>query len=45
VEQLEEIRVQKLKEIENLGGTPYPTFYKYTHTLCGEAFDSADYRL
>jgi len=32
VEPLEEVRVQKLKDIENLGLTPYPTFYRYTHT-------------
>jgi lysyl-tRNA synthetase class 2 len=33
VEPLEEIRVQKLKDIESLGFNPYPTFYRYTHTV------------
>jgi lysyl-tRNA synthetase class 2 len=32
---LEQIRVQKLKEIESLGYDPYPTFYRNTHTLAG----------
>ena len=30
---LEQIRVQKLKEIQDLGYDPYPTFYRNTHTL------------
>jgi lysyl-tRNA synthetase, class II len=33
VEPLEEIRVQKLKDIESLGFNTYPTFYRYTHTV------------
>lgn len=33
MEPLEEIRVQKLKDIESLGYNPYPTFYRYTHTV------------
>jgi lysyl-tRNA synthetase class 2 len=33
VEPLEEIRVQKLKDIESLGFNPYPTFFRYTHTV------------
>src|SRR2546429_608945 len=30
---LEQVRVQKLKQIEELGYDPYPTFYRSTHTL------------
>jgi lysyl-tRNA synthetase class 2 len=30
---VEDVRVQKLKEIESLGVNPYPTFYRYTHTV------------
>ena len=30
---LEQVRVQKLKQIEEIGYDPYPTFYQYTHTL------------
>jgi len=30
---LEQIRIQKLKEIQELGCDPYPTFYRHTHTL------------
>ena len=33
MEPLEEIRVQKLKDIESLGFNPYPTFFRYTHTV------------
>jgi lysyl-tRNA synthetase class 2 len=33
VEPLEEIRVQKLRDIESLGYNPYPTFYRYTHSV------------
>src|SRR5215471_2220004 len=36
MDSLEQIRVQKLKEIHELGYDPYPTFYRTTHTL-GEA--------
>jgi lysyl-tRNA synthetase class 2 len=32
---LEQIRIQKLKEIQELGYEPYPTFYRNTHTLAG----------
>ena len=30
---LEQVRIQKLKQIEEIGYDPYPTFYQYTHTL------------
>src|SRR5215470_13108667 len=30
---LEQVRIQKLKQIEELGYDPYPTFYRNTHTL------------
>jgi len=30
---LEQVRIQKLKQIQELGYDPYPTFYQYTHTL------------
>ena len=30
---MEDVRVQKLKEIESLGINPYPTFFRYTHTV------------
>jgi lysyl-tRNA synthetase class 2 len=33
MEQLETIRVQKLKQIQELGLDPYPTHYRYTHTV------------
>src|ERR1051325_5310632 len=33
MEQLEAIRVQKLKQIEELGLDAYPTHYRYTHTV------------
>jgi lysyl-tRNA synthetase class 2 len=33
MEPLEQIRIQKLKDIEELGYDPYPTFYRNTHTL------------
>src|SRR5437867_2360082 len=33
MEQLEAIRVQKLEQIKQLGYDPYPTYYRYTHTL------------
>jgi lysyl-tRNA synthetase, class II len=33
MEQLEQIRVQKLKEIRELGYDPYPNTYRYTHTI------------
>jgi lysyl-tRNA synthetase, class II len=35
VESLEQIRIQKLQQIEALGFDPYPTYYRYTHTLAG----------
>ena len=34
---LEQVRIQKLKQIEELGYDPYPTFYQNTHTLAGAA--------
>jgi len=33
VEPLEQIRIQKLQQIKDLGVDPYPTCYRYTHTL------------
>src|SRR2546430_2499817 len=33
MEPLEQIRIQKLKQIQELGYDPYPTFYRNTHTL------------
>src|SRR5580700_12156681 len=33
MEPLEQIRIQKLKGIQDLGYDPYPTFYRNTHTL------------
>lgn len=33
MEQFEEIRVQKLKQIQELGFDPYPTHYRYSHTV------------
>lgn len=30
---LEQVRIQKLKQIQELGYDPYPTFYQNTHTL------------
>src|SRR5215469_5114146 len=34
---LEQVRIQKLKQIEELGYDPYPTFYQNTHTLADVA--------
>src|SRR5215475_4732772 len=33
MDSLEQIRIQKLKEIHELGYDPYPTFYRTTQTL------------
>jgi len=33
VEPLEQIRIQKLQQIKDLGVDPYPTYYRYTHAL------------
>ncbi len=33
MDSFEQIRIQKLKEIQELGYDPYPTFYRYTDTL------------
>ena len=33
MEQLEQVRVQKLKQIQELGYEPYPNTYRYTHTI------------
>ena len=33
MEPLEQVRLEKLKKIEELGFRPYPTEYRYTHTL------------
>jgi lysyl-tRNA synthetase class 2 len=35
VDSLEQIRIQKLQQIRALGFDPYPTSYRYTHTLAG----------
>src|SRR5437660_312060 len=33
MEQFETIRVQKLQQIQELGFDPYPTHYRYTHSV------------
>lgn len=33
METLEQIRIQKLKQIEELGFDPYPRYYRYTHSI------------
>ena len=33
MDSLEQIRIQKLRDIQELGYDPYPTFYRNTHTL------------
>ena len=33
MDSFEQIRIQKLKEIQDLGFDPYPSFYRTTHTL------------
>jgi lysyl-tRNA synthetase, class II len=33
VDSLEQIRIQKLQQIQALGFDPYPTYYRYTHML------------
>src|SRR5436190_11370727 len=33
MEQFETIRVQKLRQIQELGFDPYPTHFRYTHTI------------
>ena len=33
MEPLEQIRIQKLQQIKELGVEAYPTYYRYTHTL------------
>ena len=42
MEQLEQVRLEKLKKIEALGCDPYPTYYRYTHTVskAAEQFSS-----
>ena len=37
MESLEQIRIQKLQQIKALGFDPYPTYYRYTHTLAEAA--------
>jgi lysyl-tRNA synthetase class 2 len=37
MDSLEQIRIQKLKEIQDLGYDPYPTSYRHTHTLASVA--------
>ena len=33
MDQLDSVRLEKLKKIRELGYDAYPTFYRYTHTL------------
>jgi len=33
MEPLEQIRIQKLQQIQELGYEPYPTYYRNSHTL------------
>jgi lysyl-tRNA synthetase, class II len=42
VDSLEQIRIQKLHQIKELGFDPYPTYFRYTHTLAevGKQFSS-----
>src|SRR5262247_3068816 len=42
MDSFEQIRIQKLKEIQDLGYDPYPTYYRNTHTLAevGKQFSS-----
>jgi lysyl-tRNA synthetase class 2 len=35
MDSLEQVRIQKLKDIQELGYDPYPTFFRNTHTLDG----------
>jgi lysyl-tRNA synthetase, class II len=35
VDSFEQIRIQKLQQIKALGFDPYPTYYRYTHSLAG----------
>jgi len=42
MDSLEQIRIQKLKEIQELGDDPYPTFYQTTHTLAGVVREFSD---
>ena len=37
MESLEQIRIQKLQQIKTLGFDPYPTYYRFTHTLAEAA--------
>src|SRR5207253_10744401 len=37
MESLEQIRIQKLQQIKALGCDPYPTYYRFTHTLAEAA--------
>ena len=55
MESLEQIRIQKLQQIKELGIDPYPTYYRYTHTLAevvkpfstktAEELEAAQYRV
>src|SRR6476620_3256877 len=42
MDSLEQIRIQKLREIQELGDDPYPTFYQTTHTLAGVVKEFSD---
>jgi len=42
MDSLEQIRIQKLKGIQELGYDVYPTFYRYTHTLAEVAKDFSE---
>src|SRR4029078_3288949 len=39
---LKQIRIQKLREIQELGDDPYPTFYQTTHALAGVVKEFSD---
>jgi lysyl-tRNA synthetase, class II len=42
MDSLEQIRIQKLKGIQELGYDVYPTFYRYTHTLAEVSRDFSE---
>jgi len=42
MDSLEQIRIQKLKDIQELGYDPYPTFYRTTHGLNGVVMEYAE---
>ena len=42
MDSFEQVRIQKLKDIQDLGYEPYPTFYRNTHTLAEVGKEFAD---